>query len=53
MFEAICHPVDHLKRVAIGPIRDDRLRPGQWRELSADEVRKLSAIAARANRAAD
>ncbi len=41
MCEAIGHPVDTLTRVAIGPIRDDRLRPGQWRELTAEEVRKL------------
>src|SRR5262245_13069299 len=26
MFEAIGHPVDHLRRVAIGPIRDARLK---------------------------
>jgi 23S rRNA pseudouridine2605 synthase len=41
MCEAIGHPVDRLKRVAIGPIRDDRLKPGQWRELTADEVDRL------------
>lgn len=44
MCEAIGHPVDHLKRVAIGPIRDPRLRLGHWRELTADEVRKLRAV---------
>src|SRR5437867_154820 len=27
MCDAIGHPVDHLKRVAIGPIRDTRLEP--------------------------
>lgn len=43
MCEAIGHPVDHLTRVAIGPIRDPRLKVGQWRELTADEVRKLRA----------
>jgi pseudouridine synthase len=41
MCEAIGHPVDRLRRVAIGPIRDDRLKPGQWRELTADEVARL------------
>lgn len=41
MCEAIGHPVDRLKRVAIGPIRDNRLKPGQWRELTRDEVVKL------------
>jgi 23S rRNA pseudouridine2605 synthase len=41
MCEAIGHPVTHLKRVAIGPIRDARLKPGQWRELRADEIERL------------
>lgn len=41
MCEAIGHPVIHLKRVAIGPIRDARLKPGQWRELRADEIERL------------
>jgi 23S rRNA pseudouridine2605 synthase len=41
MCEAIGHPVDRLRRVAIGPIRDSRLKPGQWRELTREEVLKL------------
>jgi pseudouridine synthase len=41
MCEAIGHPIDRLARVAIGPIRDPRLKPGQWRELTADEVARL------------
>jgi 23S rRNA pseudouridine2605 synthase len=41
MCEAIGHPVTHLKRVAIGPIRDARLKPGQWRELRPDEIERL------------
>src|SRR5262249_23607840 len=41
MCEAIGHPVAHLRRVAIGPIRDARLKPGQWRELTKSEVRSL------------
>jgi pseudouridine synthase len=41
MCDAIGHPVDRLKRVAIGPIRDSRLKPGEWRELTKDEVKKL------------
>lgn len=41
MCEAIGHPVTHLKRVAIGPIRDERLRPGEWRDLTPEEVRRL------------
>jgi 23S rRNA pseudouridine2605 synthase len=41
MFEAIGHPVDSLRRVAIGPINDPRLKVGQWRELSREEVERL------------
>jgi 23S rRNA pseudouridine2605 synthase len=46
MCEAIGHPVTHLKRVAIGPIRDGKLKPGTWRDLTAEEVRRLHAVAA-------
>ena len=35
MCDAIGHPVDHLKRVAIGPLRDSRLKIGYWRDLTA------------------
>ncbi|HEV8346755.1 MAG TPA: pseudouridine synthase [Vicinamibacterales bacterium] len=45
MCEAIGHPVTHLTRVAIGPLRDAKLKPGQWRELTEDEVRKLRSAA--------
>jgi 23S rRNA pseudouridine2605 synthase len=41
MCEAIGHPVTALKRIAIGPIADAKLKPGHWRELTKDEVRKL------------
>jgi 23S rRNA pseudouridine2605 synthase len=41
MCEMIGHPVTHLKRVAIGPIRDSRLKLGKWRDLTLDEVKKL------------
>jgi 23S rRNA pseudouridine2605 synthase len=41
MCDAIGHPVDRLKRVAIGPIHDRGLKPGMWRELTADEVKQL------------
>jgi 23S rRNA pseudouridine2605 synthase len=43
MCDAIGHPVTHLKRVAIGPLRDPRLKIGYWRDLSAAEVEKLRA----------
>jgi 23S rRNA pseudouridine2605 synthase len=41
MLDAVGHPVVRLIRTRIGPIADDRLRPGSWRELSADELRAL------------
>ena len=47
MCEAIGHPVDHLKRVAIGPIRDSRLKVGFWRDLTAQEIERLRKSAAK------
>ena len=41
MCEAVGHPVQKLKRTRFGPIGDRSLRPGQWRELSQEEVKKL------------
>ena len=41
MCEAIGHPVVRLVRTRIGPIADRKLRPGEWRALSIDEVRAL------------
>jgi 23S rRNA pseudouridine2605 synthase len=41
MADAIGHPVRTLKRVRIGPISDKNLRPGSYRELTPEEVRKL------------
>jgi pseudouridine synthase len=41
MCDAIGHPVVRLRRVRIGPITDDRLKPGEFRELSEREVRAL------------
>jgi 23S rRNA pseudouridine2605 synthase len=43
MFEGIGHPVSKLKRVAIGPIRDDGLPSGAHRRLSEKEVAALKA----------
>jgi 23S rRNA pseudouridine2605 synthase len=45
MFDAVGHPVRRLVREAIGPIRDRRLKPGEWRELTLAEVRSLYAAA--------
>jgi 23S rRNA pseudouridine2605 synthase len=44
MFQAVGHPVSKLRRVAIGPISDPRLTPGDWRELSKNEVKMLSTM---------
>jgi len=45
MCDAIGHPVERLRRVAFGSIRDDRLRVGHWRDLTDDEVTRLRASA--------
>lgn len=45
MCDAIGHPVNHLKRVAIGPIRDPTLKVGYWRELTPVEVARLQRAA--------
>jgi pseudouridine synthase len=47
MFDTIGHPVDELRRTAIGPIHDGRLPLGRWRDLSAAEVAALKRAAAR------
>jgi 23S rRNA pseudouridine2605 synthase len=43
MCDAIGHPVRALKRVRIGPIADKSLKLGTYRELTAEEVRRLKA----------
>ena len=45
MCESVGHPVVRLRRVAIGPIRDRTLRPGQFRDLTAREVEALHRVA--------
>jgi pseudouridine synthase len=45
MCEAIGHPVDRLRRVRIGPITDDRIRPGEFRELDGGEIAALKRAA--------
>jgi len=47
MCEAIGHPVSRLKRVRIGPIKDDHIRPGEFRDLDAEEIAALQRLAAR------
>jgi pseudouridine synthase len=41
MCEAVGHPVRKLTRKRIGPLTDRRLKPGEWRELTGEEVRAL------------
>jgi len=44
MFAKVGHPVVHLKRIAIGPIRADDLERGQWRFLRKEEVKLLKSF---------
>ena len=41
MFDSIGHPVVRLRRVRIGPIVDEQIPIGHWRELDAQELTKL------------
>jgi 16S rRNA U516 pseudouridylate synthase RsuA-like enzyme len=41
MFKHFGHLVEKLKRVRIGPIELGPLKPGEFRHLDAEEVRKL------------
>lgn len=45
MLDAVAHPVVRLTRTKIGDIAIGRLRPGEWRFLSSEEVDKLLAMA--------
>jgi 23S rRNA pseudouridine2605 synthase len=41
ILDSVGHPVRRLSRVAIGPVRLGRLKPGDTRELESDELGKL------------
>jgi 23S rRNA pseudouridine2605 synthase len=41
MCDAVGHPVRRLVRTRVGPISDRSLAPGEWRTLTAAEVRAL------------
>jgi 23S rRNA pseudouridine2605 synthase len=41
MLEAVGHPVTRLRRSRYAGLGPGRLRPGDWRELTRDEVRSL------------
>jgi 23S rRNA pseudouridine2605 synthase len=47
MCDAIGHPADDLRRIAIGPITDNRLKTGHWRELTPQEVAQLKRAVSR------
>jgi 23S rRNA pseudouridine2605 synthase len=46
MCDAIGHPVVRLRRVRIGPIQDERLAVGEFRELTRSEIAALKRAAA-------
>jgi 23S rRNA pseudouridine2605 synthase len=48
MLDAIGHPVEHLRRIAIGPIHDARLKVGRWRNLTGAEVGLLQKLSSSA-----
>ena len=41
MLDAVGHPVVKLRRARYAGLGPGRLRPGEWRELTRDEVRRL------------
>jgi len=43
MFAKVGHKVRRLKRVALGPLTDDGIKIGHWRNLLPGEVRRLKA----------
>ena len=43
MCEAVNLEVARLKRVAIGPVKLGMLQPGEWRELTKEEMKKIGA----------
>lgn len=52
MLEAVGHPAVSLVRTRIGPLILGNLRPGEWRELTKEEVAGLRGVAAHRPRTA-
>jgi 23S rRNA pseudouridine2605 synthase len=50
MCEAVGLTVAMLKRISIGPVKLGMLKPGEWRELKAEELNGLRGAAAKAGR---
>jgi 23S rRNA pseudouridine2605 synthase len=44
MCSAVGLPVRDLRRIQMGPIGLGRLKPGQWRDLTPEEVRRLKRV---------
>ena len=49
MLEAVGHPVVHLHRSVYAGLTLDRLAPGEWRELTPEEVASLVRVLGRGN----
>ncbi|MCD6319164.1 MAG: rRNA pseudouridine synthase [Candidatus Desulfofervidaceae bacterium] len=49
MCAAVGHPVLRLKRIRIGPLTLDRLKPGEYRYLTPKEIKQLQDIASKPN----
>jgi 16S rRNA U516 pseudouridylate synthase RsuA-like enzyme len=49
MLEAVGHPVRHLHRSTYAGLTLDGLEPGEWRELTPDEVASLVRVFGRGN----
>jgi 23S rRNA pseudouridine2605 synthase len=45
MFDAVGHPVIRLRRIRIGPIADEKMPTGHYRELTPQEVERLKRAA--------
>jgi pseudouridine synthase len=45
MMARLGHPVKKLRRVAVGPLKLRGLQPGQWRELTRQELKALKKAA--------
>jgi pseudouridine synthase len=50
MFDAVGHSVIRLKRIAIGPLRDDTLQPGEYRFLNPRELKLFKQPEAKSGR---
>jgi 23S rRNA pseudouridine2457 synthase len=42
MTASVGHPTLRLVRIAVGPITLGDLQPGQWRDLTTDEIEKIA-----------